>query len=115
MRTAYTIYRTLSKYIAITDEKHPSKYDPSLDLDFRSGVNFGNGNISLVFSLLPSQATKVMEVFGFSGKRQDALNLLMSAGGWVPSQYEPTVKEGPGNEGLRRCVRVLSYTLCDSG
>ena len=122
MRTSYTTYRTFSRFVALRDSKHSSGRDPSLDQDFRSGVSFGNGNISLILSLLPSSAVKVMELFGFSGNRKDALNMLMSVGGWVSGQEEPTVKEGPGTEGLRRSVSApisipfvfqRSYAACD--
>lgn len=113
MRTASSIYRTLAKFIDSADSKHPDKRDPVIDIHFRSGVSFGNGNMSLVLSLLPSNALKIIEIFGFSGNRTEALQMLMSEGGWVAGQSEPTVKSGPDHEGLRRSVSPHSGTTKD--
>lgn len=104
MRTSHAIYKVLRRYIQVADAAHPSKHDPSLDLDFRSGVDFGIGCSSLVLSLLPSTAIKIVELFGFSGNREEALETLMRTGGWVKGRKEPVLGEGPGKEGLRRPV-----------
>lgn len=104
MRSSHATYKALSTFIANQDAKAPGGRDESIDRDFRSGVEYGCGSSSLILSLLPSSAIKVMAVFGFSANRQEALKTLMSTGGWVAGKCEPQVKEGPGIEGLRRCV-----------
>lgn len=114
MRTAHATYRVLQKYVAHKDSIHKGGYDPSIDLDFRSGVSLGTGCISLILSLLPSTAGRIMEIFGFGGNREEALRTLMEPGGWVRGQAAPERGEGPGNEGLRRCVCFPFATECRS-
>lgn len=109
MRTAHAVYKTLRKYIELADASHPQKRDPSIDLDFRSGVDFGIGCSSLILSLLPSTAIKIVELFGFSGNREEALATLMRTGGWVKGEKAPVLGEGPGKEGLRRPVSKKLY------
>lgn len=104
MRTSYAIYKVLRRFVEAADAAHPSKHDPAIDLDFRSGVDFGIGCSSLVLSLLPSTAIKIVELFGFSGNREEALDILMRTGGWTKGGKEPILGEGPGKEGLRRPV-----------
>lgn len=59
MRNAYSIYRTLAKYVEVADKEYGGE-DPAIDQDFRSGVYLGNGLISLILSLLPSAVLKIM-------------------------------------------------------
>lgn len=107
MRTSHAIYKVLRRYIQVVDAAHPTKHDPTIDHDFRSGVDFGIGCSSLILSLLPSTAVKIVELFGFSGNREEALDILMKTGGWTKGGNEPFLKEGPGNEGLRRPVSLI--------
>lgn len=105
MRTSHAIYKVLRRFIQAADAAHPSKQDPTIDLDFRSGVDMGIGCSSLILSLLPSTAVKIVELFGFSGNREEALDTLMKSAGWTKGAKEPVLGEGPGKEGLRRPVR----------
>lgn len=129
MRNAYAIFRTLAKFVETADLAYtalnprrpfsptspsassaspstPSSAtqelleDPSIDQDFRSGVFFGNGLISMILSLLPSTLLKIMEVFGFTGDREYALATLMKGGKWTAGQKEPGME--PEKEGIRR-------------
>jgi hypothetical protein len=106
MRSAHAIYKVLRRYIIETDAVISSGHDPSIDLDFRSGVDFGIGCSSLILSLLPPTAVKIVELFGFSGNREEALGLLMKTSGWSKGTTSNSLGEGPGNEGLRRPVRI---------
>jgi hypothetical protein len=124
-RSAYAIYRMLAKFVEDADSKMGKDgTDESIDQDFRSGVFLGNGLISLILSLIPSKALKVMEVFGFTGgnrlsllckiekwlvrtstDREYALATLMKAGGWVKGQEEPNITT---DEGVRRQICDMS-------
>lgn len=107
MRNAYSIYRTLARYVETADADNGGVPDPTIDEDFRSGVFLGNGLISMILSLLPSTVLKIMEVFGFTGDREYALKTLMKGGKWVAGQKEPGMS--PEKEGIRRqiCDMVL--------
>ncbi|GAA6002647.1 hypothetical protein JCM10207_007609 [Rhodosporidiobolus poonsookiae] len=114
MRSAYATYRTLDKYVEGVDAAYtgPGYEDPSIDQDFRSGVCVGNGMISLILSLLPSAVIKVMDLFGFSGDRDWALQTLMKPGRWRAGLKEPGIE--PENEGIRRPIAdmvLLMYHL----
>ena len=120
MRNAYAIFRTLAKYVETADQAYTTLHapssptspssssssakeileDPTIDQDFRSGVFFGNGLISMILSLLPSTLLKIMEVFGFTGDREYALATLMKGGKWVAGKKEPGME--PEKEGIRR-------------
>ncbi|GAA5888776.1 hypothetical protein JCM6882_002847 [Rhodosporidiobolus microsporus] len=100
MRNAHAIYRTLAKYAEEANE---------VDQDFLSGVRLGNGMISLILSLLPSAVLKIMDVFGFSGDREYALDTLMAAGGWKAGVKEPTIE--PEEEGIRRPIADMVLLL----
>lgn len=115
MRTAHAIYKVLRRFVQVTDAAHPSQYDPSIDLDFRSGVEFGNGCSSLILSLLPSTAVRIVEMFGFSSNREEALDMLMRSGGWTKTGRDPAIGEGPGKEGLRRSVCASPFLTSRSG
>ncbi|GAA5827210.1 hypothetical protein JCM11251_001170 [Rhodosporidiobolus azoricus] len=100
MRNAYAIYRTLAKYAEEADE---------VDQDFLSGVRLGNGMISLILSLLPSTVLKIMDVFGFTGDREYALNTLMAAGAWKAGVEQPLLE--PEEEGIRRPIADMVLLL----
>ena len=68
--------------------------DPSIDKDFRSGVELGLGASNLILSFLPDKAITIAEIFGYKGDRDDGLRLLMKAGGWSKSPSEPSVSVG---------------------
>jgi hypothetical protein len=108
MRTSSASYRVLSRFLKVADAAHPDGFDPSLDLDFRSGVDFGMASMSLILSLLPSSAIRIMEIFGFSGNREEALAGLMKTGGWTKTGRDPNISEGPGKEGIRAVVSRVS-------
>ena len=112
MRTAHAVYRILGRYIEERDAADPNGHDVLIDLDFRSGVSLGTGCVSLILSLLPSSAGRIMELFGFAGNRAAALKTLMDVGGWQKGQKTPSRGMGPGNEGLRRCVRGARSMPC---
>ncbi|BGP52632.1 hypothetical protein JCM8202v2_000188 [Rhodotorula sphaerocarpa] len=97
MRSAYSTYRTLEQYIESEDDAWGDE-DPKVDRDFRSGVNLGNGMISLILSLLPSTVLKIMDVIGFSGDRDVALRTLMKPG-------------GVGGVDIEAASRILKYNL----
>lgn len=99
MRAAHATYRTLAQFVELADAAYGGE-DPSIDQDFRSGVNLGNGMISLILSLLPSTVLKIVEVFGFSGDREAALRMLMKPGGWKSGVEEPAITET--DQGIRR-------------
>lgn len=107
MRASSASYRVLSRFLKTADAAHPDGLDPTLDLDFRSGVDFGMASMSLILSLLPSSAIRIMEIFGFSGNRSEALDGLMKTGGWTKTGRNPNVSEGPGKEGIRSPVRAV--------
>ena len=106
MRASSAVYRVLGRFLTVADAADPSGYDASIDLDFRSGIEYGTGSTALILSLLPASAVKVMELFGFHGNREQALQTLMRTGGWAKRDKGPTIGEGPGKEGLRRPVRL---------
>lgn len=99
MRAAHATYRTLAHYVEAADAAYGGE-DPTIDQDFRSGVNLGNGMISLILSLLPSTVLKIVEVFGFSGDREAALRMLMKPGGWKAGAETPAITEA--EQGIRR-------------
>lgn len=102
MRNAYSIYRTLAKFVEQSDNEAGGEGKADIDEDFRSGVFLGNGMISLILSLLPSTVLKLMEVFGFTGDREYALRTLMKGGQWTAGKREPGM--APEKEGIRRAV-----------
>lgn len=102
MRNAYSIYRTLAKYVEQEDIDAGGEGKANIDEDFRSGVYLGNGLISLILSLLPSTVLKLMEVFGFTGDREYALRTLMRGGQWTTGSKTPGMS--PAKEGIRRQV-----------
>ncbi|POY71178.1 hypothetical protein BMF94_5488 [Rhodotorula taiwanensis] len=104
MRSAYSTYRTLAQYVEAADGAFGGE-DPKIDQDLRSGINLGNGMISLILSLLPSTVLKIMEVIGFAGDRDAALRMLMKPGGWRAGAEEPTMP--PSAQGIRRPIADL--------
>ncbi|GAA5867941.1 hypothetical protein JCM3774_004731 [Rhodotorula dairenensis] len=104
MRAAHATYRTLAQFVETADAAYGGE-DPSIDQDFRSGVNLGNGMISLILSLLPSTVLKIVEVFGFSGDREAALRMLMKPGGWRSGVEQPEITEA--DQGIRRPIADL--------
>lgn len=100
MRNAYSIFRTLHAFVERSDLENNNVPDPTIDEDFRSGVFFGNGLISMILSILPNKLLKVMEVFGFTGDSSFALETLMKGGRWTPGVKEPGMD--PAKEGIRR-------------
>ncbi|KWU46897.1 hypothetical protein RHOSPDRAFT_31719 [Rhodotorula sp. JG-1b] len=104
MRAAHATYRTLAHYVEAADAAYGGE-DPAIDQDFRSGVNLGNGMISLILSLLPSTVLKIVEVFGFSGDREAALRMLMKPGGWKAGAEKPAITEA--EQGIRRPIADL--------
>lgn len=61
MRAAYATYRSLYKWI---EDMEASGQVDKIDSDLRSGILMGNGMISLMLSLLPGKALKIMDIFG---------------------------------------------------
>lgn len=63
MRSAYATYRSLLKWV---EDIEAAGQEEKIDLDLRSGIQMGNGMISLMLSLLPSKALKIMDIFGLA-------------------------------------------------
>ncbi len=110
LRSAYFLMRELYKFVEYADglaeeATISGKRAPIvLDQDFRSGVYVGNGLSSLILSMLPAKALKMMEGFGFVGDRRFSLDLFSRAGGWSKNKPLPSISAD--EEGVRR-------PLCD--
>lgn len=118
LRNGYFMVRELFKFVEFCDgeaeEAQISGRRPtvSVDQDFRSGVYLTNGICSLILSLLPTKALKMMEGFGFTGDRRFSLDVFARAGGWSKSRPLPTISAD--EEGVRRplCdIAMLTYHL----
>lgn len=95
MRTLINIYRQLYRYIQTVDEEYKDgPQDPSVDEHFRSGVYLGMGLSTLILSLLPGKLLSIVEIFGWRGDRQEALEILARAGGWTKESDEPSISSG---------------------
>ncbi|PWN98190.1 hypothetical protein FA09DRAFT_338618 [Tilletiopsis washingtonensis] len=112
LRNSYLLMRELLKFVEYCDGEaeeaqiHGRRAATSIDQDFRSGVYMSNATCSLILSMLPAKALKMMEGLGFSGDRRLALDLYARAGGWTKSRPLPTISAD--EEGVRR-------PLCDIG
>ena len=106
LRSAYATYRSLASWLVKAAEA-----GETADQHLMSGIELGNGAISLILSLLPSKALKIMDVFGYSGDRQYGLTTLLKTGGWTRERAEPLVSAQ--QEGIRRpiCGQSLHYQL----
>ena len=106
LRSAYATYRSLASWLVKAAEA-----GETADQHLMSGIELGNGAISLILSLLPSKALKIMDVFGYSGDRQYGLTTLLKTGGWTRERAEPLVSAE--QEGIRRpiCGQSLHYQL----
>lgn len=98
MRTIIGIYRQLGKYVEVMDAEAVARgegpEDKSIDAHFRSGVYVGNGFSHLVLSLMPGKLATLVELFGYKGDRQTALDYLNRSGGWTKDSEEPGVGIG---------------------
>lgn len=105
LRTTFTTYRQLAKYLEVVDGEARDRgepFDTSIDADFRSGVLLGAGLSNLVLSLMPSRLLSIVELFGFHGSRLEGLEMLYKAGGWTKGCDEPSVSAE--EEGVRRSI-----------
>lgn len=102
MRTGDGIYRSLNAFLEHADKHHPAGRDPSIDADFRSGIELGTGLSALMLSLLPGKVVKLAEMFGYQGSREYALGCLAKSGGWESGLEQPKI--GVAEEGVRRPV-----------
>ncbi|RUS18742.1 hypothetical protein BC937DRAFT_88402 [Endogone sp. FLAS-F59071] len=116
IRSSYTIYRSLQKFLEIVDaEINEAEFaDPGLggarvaalyeiDEHLTSGVALGIGLFNLMLSLLPTTVLKVIEIIGFSGDRPAGLAVLESIGGWsLDSSLVPLTVQLSSDTGLRR-------------
>lgn len=59
MRSAEGIYRTLNTFCEAVDKAHPSGFDDSVDMDFRSGIELGVGMSALMLSMMPGKVVRV--------------------------------------------------------
>ena len=118
LRNAYFTVRELMKFVEFCDGEaeeaqiHNRQAVAAIDQDFRSGVYLTNGLCSLILSLLPAKALKMMEGFGFTGDRRYSLDLFARAGGWSSSRPLPSISAD--EEGVRRplCdLAILCYHL----
>jgi hypothetical protein len=98
MRTIIGIYRQLGKYVEVMDAEAVARgegpEDKSIDAHFRSGVYLGNGFSHLILSLMPGKLATLVELFGYKGDRQTALDYLNRSGGWTKDSEEPGVGIG---------------------
>lgn len=118
LRSSYFTMRELLEFVEYCDGEAEEaqisgrRAEYTIDQDFRSGVYVGNGMCSLVLSLLPKRALKLMEGFGFVGDRKFSLDIFARAGGWTKSKPLPTISAD--EEGVRRplCdIAILTYHL----
>ncbi|KAF7312400.1 hypothetical protein MIND_00253400 [Mycena indigotica] len=141
MRTLIHIYRNLYKYILAVDAEYAAELaakspndksttadsrwgpeSPKIDPHFRSGVYLGAGMSSLIISLLPGRLLNIIELFGYAGDREEALEILYRAGGWGrASKYHAeenrhTYEETPPTmsteqEGVRRAICDMALLI----
>ncbi|CAO1634796.1 unnamed protein product [Parajaminaea phylloscopi] len=118
LRSSYFVMRDLLEFVEYCDGEAEEaqisgrRAAVTVDQDFRSGVYVGNATCSLVLSLLPKRAHKLLEGFGFVGDRRFSLDLYARAGGWTKSKPLPTISAEA--EGVRRplCdIAMLVYHL----
>lgn len=95
MRTTIGVYKQLQKFLETVDAEATARgegpEDKSIDPHFRSGVYLGNGVLNLTLSLMPGKLQTLVELLGYKGDRQAALNFLSMAGGWSKDAAEPSV------------------------
>ena len=95
MRATVTIYKSLLKFLETVDAEAETRgegpIDKSIDPHFRSGVYLGNGVFNLILSLMPGKLQTLVELFGYKGDRQVALDFLAIPGGWSKDKAEPGV------------------------
>ncbi|CAO1622453.1 unnamed protein product [Jaminaea pallidilutea] len=118
LRNSYFVMRDLLEFVEYCDGEAEEaqitgrRANVTVDQDFRSGVYVGNATCSLVLSMLPQRALKIMEGFGFVGDRKFSLDLYARAGGWTKNKPLPTISAEA--EGVRRplCdLAILVYHL----
>ncbi|KAI8997240.1 hypothetical protein BDB01DRAFT_770382 [Pilobolus umbonatus] len=104
IRSSYTSYMILEKYVDYVRENEPTE----LDEDLASGVALGVGCFSLILSLLPASVVKLAEFVGFSADKSHGLKVLERVGGWDKQHGNKDVLLKDGG-GLRRqlCDMVL--------
>lgn len=107
IRSSYSVYMTLEKYVNQVNENE--KTSDTLDNDFTSGVALGVGCFSLILSMLPASVVKVAELIGFTSDRTHGLKVLESVGGWDKHHDGSIPQEKDINTGLRSqlCNMVL--------
>lgn len=97
MRTAISVYQSLFKFLQAVDAEAIARgeaQDTTIDPHFRSGVYLGNGMLNLILSLMPGKLQTFVELFGYKGNRQVALELLSIPGGWSKDSSGPSVSIG---------------------
>ncbi|CAO3631096.1 unnamed protein product [Mucor hiemalis] len=109
IRSSYSTYMTLEKFVEYRNKEHKGKEE--LDDHFTSGVGLGVGCFSLILSMLPASVVKVAEFIGFSSDRAHGLHVLEAVGGWdkCHSSKEDRPATIVSETGLRRqmCDMVL--------
>lgn len=109
IRSSYSSYMTLEKYVNYVQSEGKGDLDPN----FTSGVALGVGCFSLILSMLPSSVVKVAEFIGFSSDRAHGLQILEAVGGWdkvrSPTKVTTNTSAIESKTGLRRplCEMVL--------
>ena len=97
MRAAIGVYQSLLKFLENVDAEAVARgetQDKSVDSHFRSGVYLGNGVLNMILSLMPGKLQTFVELFGYKGNRQAALELLSMPGGWSKDSVEPAISIG---------------------
>ncbi|KAL9538541.1 hypothetical protein MBANPS3_010853 [Mucor bainieri] len=109
IRSSYSAYTTLEKYVNYVNETEKTSATTTLDNDFTSGVALGVGCFSLILSMLPASVAKVAELIGFTCDRAHGLKVLESVGGWDKHHDGSIPEETDVHTGLRSqmCNMIL--------
>ncbi|KAJ1961302.1 hypothetical protein IWQ62_003914 [Dispira parvispora] len=93
VRSSYVIYRDCSKFLAwINEPENRHLQLQMIDCHFVSGVVLGVAMFNMILSLLPDKYLRIVEIFGFSGDRTYALELLEVGSGWREPDSGPDAR-----------------------
>ncbi|KAN0080427.1 Protein of unknown function (DUF3808) domain containing protein [Tylopilus felleus] len=120
MRTTFSIYRQLGRYLEAADAAYAAAHandgaadgsleDPSIDIHLRTGVYLGVGLSHLVLSLIPGPLLTIVELFGYRGDRKEALRMLNRAGGWDAHGRRSVIPQE--SEGVRRAICDMTLLI----
>ncbi|KAJ1657852.1 hypothetical protein IWQ61_002817 [Dispira simplex] len=106
VRSSYIVYRDCRKFLTwINQPENQHLQFQMIDSHFVSGVVLGVAMFNMILSLLPDKYLRIVEIFGFTGDRSYALELLEVGGGWREPDSGPDAR-APAvyccRQGLRR-------------